>query len=71
MFDLNYDPIKKEIESEVCKEHGLHPELVPTEEGFGIKACCEPFRKELVEKSGNMIEEQTKKILNETLKDLL
>lgn len=70
MFDLNYDLIKKEIESEVCKEHGLHPELVKTDEGFGIKACCEPFREELVEKSGKKIEEETKKILDEMMKDL-
>ena len=28
MFDLNYDQIKKEIESEVCKEHSRHPEFV-------------------------------------------
>ncbi|RLJ32272.1 hypothetical protein CLU97_1723 [Chryseobacterium sp. 7] len=71
MFDLNYDLIKKEIESEVCKEHGLHPELIKTDEGFGIKACCELFREELVEKSGKMIEEETKKILDEMMKDLL
>ncbi|MDR6461793.1 hypothetical protein [Chryseobacterium sediminis] len=70
MFDLNYDLIKKEIESEICEEHGLHPELIKTDEGFGIKACCEPFREKMVEKSGNMIEEETKKILDEMMKDL-
>ncbi|MFS4470195.1 hypothetical protein [Chryseobacterium sp. T20] len=70
MFNLNYDQIKKEIESEVCEEHGMHPEFVKTDEGFGIKACCEPFREELVEKSGKMIEEETKKILEEMMKDL-
>ncbi len=70
MFDLNYDQIKKEIESEVCKEQSRHPEFVKTEEGFGIKACCEPFREELVEKSGKLIEEETKKILEEMMEDL-
>jgi hypothetical protein len=40
MFDLNYDQIKSEIESEVCKEHGMHPEFVKTDEGFGMKALC-------------------------------
>ncbi|QWT87276.1 hypothetical protein KBP46_05300 [Chryseobacterium sp. PCH239] len=70
MFDLNYDQIKKEIESEVYKEHSRHPEFVKTDEGFGIKACCEPFREELVEKSGKMIEEETKKILEEMMEDL-
>jgi hypothetical protein len=49
MFDLDYDIIKQEIESDVCKEHGLHPEFVKTDEGFGIKACCDPFRIELVQ----------------------
>lgn len=70
MFDLNYDQIKKEIESEVCKEHGRHPEFVKTNEDFGIKACCEPFREELVEKSGKIIEEETQKILEVMMKDL-
>ena len=51
MFDLNYDVIKQEIEAEVCKEHNLHPEFVKTDDGFGIKACCETFHKELVAKS--------------------
>lgn len=70
MFDLNYDQIKSKIESEVCQEHGIHPEFVKTNEGFGIKACCEPFREELVEKSGKMIEEETQKILEVIMKDL-
>ncbi|MGN7707103.1 hypothetical protein [Chryseobacterium sp. JV274] len=70
MFDLNYDLIKKEIESEMCEEHGLHPELIKTDEGFGIKACCEPFREKMVEKSGHMIEEETKKALEKMMKDL-
>ncbi|GEJ43710.1 MULTISPECIES: hypothetical protein [unclassified Chryseobacterium] len=70
MFDLNYDWIKKEIESEVCDEHSLHPELIKTDEGFGIKACCEPFREKMVEKSGKMIEEETQKILEKMLKNM-
>ncbi|NIF06085.1 hypothetical protein F3J23_11605 [Chryseobacterium sp. Tr-659] len=70
MLDLNYNLIKQEIESEVCEEHGLHPEFVKTDEGFGIKACCDPFREKMVEKSGKMIEEETKKILDEMMKDL-
>ncbi|MET3036790.1 hypothetical protein ABXT08_11840 [Chryseobacterium sp. NRRL B-14859] len=70
MFDLNYELIKQEIESETCKEHGLHPEFVKTEEGFGIKACCDPFRLELVQKSENMIEEQTEKLLDKIMKDM-
>ncbi|WP_262709811.1 hypothetical protein [Chryseobacterium candidae] len=40
MFDLNYTEIKNEIESEVCKEHGMHPEFAKTDEAFGIKALC-------------------------------
>lgn len=68
MFNLNYNQIKKEIESEVCDEQGMHPEFVKTDEGFGIKACCEPFREGLVEKSGKIIEEETKKIPEEMMK---
>ncbi len=63
MFDLNYDVIKQEIEAEVCKEHNLHPEFVKTDDGFGIKACCEPFHKELVAKSEKMVEEETTQFL--------
>lgn len=70
MLDLNYDGIKKEIESEVCETHNLHPELIKTDEGFGIKACCEPFREKMVEKSGKMIEEETQKILEKMLKNM-
>ncbi|REC44098.1 hypothetical protein [Chryseobacterium pennipullorum] len=70
MFDLNYDLIKQEIESETCKEHHLHPEFVKTEEGFGIRACCEPFRLELVAKSEKMIEEETTQFLDKMMKDI-
>ncbi|PWN71167.1 hypothetical protein C1631_000665 [Chryseobacterium phosphatilyticum] len=70
MFDLDYTLIKQEIESEICKEHDLHPEFVKTDEGFGIKACCDPFRIELVQKSEKMIEEQTEKLLDKIMKDM-
>ncbi|QIY90195.1 hypothetical protein [Chryseobacterium gallinarum] len=70
MFDLNYDVIKQEIESEICGEHGIHPEFIKTEEGFGIKACCDPFRMALVQKSEKSIEEQTEKLLNKIMKDM-
>jgi hypothetical protein len=50
--------------------HNLHPELIKTDEGFGIKACCEPFREKMVEKSGKMIEEETQKILEKMLKNM-
>ncbi|MCJ7935797.1 MAG: hypothetical protein MUW56_19760 [Chryseobacterium sp.] len=71
MFDLDYSLIKQEIESEVCQEHGLHPEFVKTEEGFGIRACCDPFRIELVQKSEKMVEEETTKMFEKIMKDLL
>lgn len=70
MFDLNYDLIKQEIESETCKEHGLHPEFVKTDDGFGIRACCQPFHAELVTKSEKMIEEETTKFLDKMMKDM-
>ncbi|MFP3833648.1 hypothetical protein [Chryseobacterium sp. SIMBA_028] len=70
MFDLNYDLIKQEIESETCKEHGLHPEFVKTDDGFGIKACCQPFHAELVAKSEKIIEEETTKFLDKMMKDI-
>ncbi|AZA83328.1 hypothetical protein C1637_21635 [Chryseobacterium lactis] len=70
MFDLNYNAIKQEVEAEVCKEHGLHPEFVKTDEGFGIKACCDPFRIELVQKSEKMIEEETTRMLDQMMRDI-
>ncbi|MBV8327517.1 hypothetical protein [Chryseobacterium sp.] len=70
MFELDYSLIKQEIESEVCEEHGLHPEFVKTDDGFGIKACCDPFRIELVNKSEKIVEEETKKFLDQMMKDL-
>ncbi|AZA76274.1 hypothetical protein EG347_01395 [Chryseobacterium sp. G0186] len=70
MFDLNYDLIKQEIESETCKEHGLHPEFVKTDDGFGIKACCQPFHTELVTKSEKIIEEETTKFLDKMMNDI-
>nr|WP_315027727.1 hypothetical protein [uncultured Chryseobacterium sp.] len=70
MFDLDYSVIKQEIESEVCEEHAKHPEFVKTEEGFGIKTCCDPFRMKLVQKSEKMIEDQTERILDKIMKDM-
>ncbi|GEN69475.1 hypothetical protein DRF57_16870 [Chryseobacterium rhizosphaerae] len=70
MINLDYALIRKEIEAQVCKEHGLHPEFVKTDDGFGIKACCEPFRIELGAKSEKMIEEETIKILTEMMKGI-
>ncbi|WP_278380206.1 hypothetical protein [Chryseobacterium arthrosphaerae] len=70
MFNLNYDVIKQEIEAETCKEHNMHPEFVKTDEGFGIRACCEPFHQELVAKSEKMVEEETTKFLEKMMKDI-
>ena len=49
MSYLDYNSIKRKIESEKCSEHNESPEFRQTSKGFEIKASCENFRSELIQ----------------------
>lgn len=70
MSDLNYNSIKRKIESQKCSEHNKNPEFIKTLKGFEIKACCENFRSDLVKKSEKIIAEETKKSIEKMMKNI-
>lgn len=70
MTDLDYNSIKRKIESQKCSEHNKNPEFIKTSKRFEIKACCENFRGELVKKSEKIIAEETKKSIEKMMKNI-
>jgi len=70
MSDLDYNSIKRKIESQKCSEHNENPEFRKTSKGFEIKACCENFRSELIQKSEKIIAEETKKSIEKMMKNI-
>jgi hypothetical protein len=70
MSDLDYNSIKRKIESQKCPEHNETPEFIKTSKGFQIKACCENFRSELIKKSEKIIAEETKKAIEKMMKNI-
>lgn len=65
---IDYDVIKRKIESEVCPEHNEHSEFKKSAEGFQISACCEDFKIKLNEKTKIYITEQKKKTTSDSKK---
>lgn len=65
---LDYDVIKRKIESEVCSEHNEHAKFTKTTEGFQINSCCESFKMKLTEEINRNITEQTKTAIQKMLK---
>ncbi|WP_238160943.1 hypothetical protein [Flavobacterium cupreum] len=57
---LDYDEIKRKIESEICPEHNEHPEFKKIAKGFEISSCCDDFKKKLTKKVKKNISKQTK-----------
>ncbi len=70
MSDLDYNSIKRKIESQKCSEHNNNPQFIKTSKGFEIKACCENFRSELVKRSEKIIAEETKKSIEKMMKNI-
>lgn len=70
MSDLDYNSIKRKIESQKCSEHNKNPQFIKTSKGFQIKACCENFRSELVNESEKIIAEETKKAIEKMMKNI-
>ncbi|MEE6127864.1 hypothetical protein V2E39_10760 [Chryseobacterium arthrosphaerae] len=70
MSELDYNSIKRKIENESCSEHNKHPQFIKTFKGFEIKACCENFRSQLVEKSKKIVAEETKKTIENMMKNI-
>jgi len=70
MSELDYNSIKRKIENQTCLEHHKNPRFIKTTKGFEIKACCESFRSELVEKSKKIIADETKKSIEKMMKNI-
>lgn len=65
---LDYNAIKRKVESEVCAEHNTSPKFIKTAKGFQINSCCEEFKSKLVEKAKKNIAEQTKIAVEKMIK---
>ncbi|MCX8523156.1 hypothetical protein OF897_04370 [Chryseobacterium formosus] len=69
MSDLDYNSIKRKIESQKCSEHNKNPQFMKTSKGFDIKTCCENFRSELVKISERLIVEETQKAIDQVMRN--
>lgn len=65
---LDYNAIKRKIESETCLKHNEHPEFKKTSNGFQINSCCEEFKSKLAEKAKKLVGEQAKSSVQDMLK---
>lgn len=70
MSELDYNSIKRKIENQTCTEHKMNPKFIKTLKGFEITACCESFRSELVEKSRKIMTDETKKTIENMIKNI-
>lgn len=71
MNELDYNSIKRKIESQKCTEHNQNPQFIKTSKGFEIKACCENFRSQLVKKAEKIIADETQKAIEKMMKNIL
>lgn len=67
---LDYNAIKRKIESETCLEHNARPEFKKTSDGFQINSCCEKFKSKLTEKAKKIVSEQTKSAMEKMMKNM-
>lgn len=70
MNELDYNSIKRKIESQKCPEHDEHPQFIKTSKGFEIKACCENFRSQLVKNSEKIIADEAQKAIEKMMKNI-
>jgi hypothetical protein len=65
---LDYNEIKRRIESEICLNHNTRAKFTKTHDGFKIDSCCEDFSSKLRDKARILVAEHTKIALQEMLK---
>lgn len=69
-MNLDYNSIKRKIESESCNEHHQKAVFTKTVKGFTIKACCKNFEKTIAKKAEQIVAQETKKVLEASLKKM-
>ena len=68
MLDLNR--VKTQLEKQICKEHGGHPEITVNDMQVGIKCCCEEFEKELSDQMDKLISDQIDDQINDAFNSI-
>ena len=68
MDHLDYTSVKRKIEREKCLKHNEHPKFERTGNGFNILACCEEFRTKMLQKTENIMADETKSAIEKMLK---
>lgn len=53
MFDFN--KVRKLLQSEKCMQHKLNPKITMDNSYLNIVACCDNFKRELIEKFGKIM----------------
>ncbi|MDM1298190.1 hypothetical protein HXZ94_06715 [Empedobacter falsenii] len=69
MQGLDYNSIKRKIESETCPHCNKKPKFKQTSKGFQIDTCCEVFDKIIKKKSEKIVEEESKKAIEKMFKN--
>jgi hypothetical protein len=68
-MELDYSSIKRKIESETCRQHGLRAKFEMANSGFSINACCEIFANKLTVKAEKLIAEENETIVDKMLRN--
>ena len=63
--------IKRELDKMICPAHKKHAEITVKNEGFEITCCCcDSFHESIDKKAFKLIDENTKKIISDTMNNL-
>lgn len=61
--------VKKKLESHICSTHAKHPTVTVTNKGFSLQCCCDEFKSNLVALTKEYIGQETKKAIEDELRD--
>lgn len=69
-MELDYSSIKRKIQNETCRQHGVKAKFDITNSGFSIDACCEVFINKLTIKAEKLIAEETESVVDKMLRNV-
>ncbi len=64
---IDFNPIKRKLESLRCKEHHEKPNVSYSNSKLSVKCCCDNFRKTIIKKAEPLIADEAKKSIEKSL----
>ena len=65
---MNLAPLKSQLEKLSCSEHGTHPKLTLTKDGFDVGRCCENFKRVINIEAKQLLDQLIKHELKKAFK---